>query len=793
VKSQDITGIELKKGSIINDRYVVESVLGSGGFGIVYRCHDKIFEKTVAIKEFLPAEFSTRGEDGTTVVPRTSGDHGIFDDGVRTFLTEARRLHGLRHDNIVEITDFVQTNGTGYLVMPYHRGKTLGDLLTRGDILDNSELIDLVDQVLTGLDYVHEAKLLHRDISPGNLFIKEDGTVLLIDFGASRQAIGERSQTLSTIVKPGYAPFEQYHARGNQGAWTDLYALGATLYRCITGSAPAVATERMDAMVESEVDPTLKLAASEYASRYSPELLRFVDELLMVRSSARPQSAAEARDLLTLPDMSPGQPPAAVPPSHTPPQPPSQPPSQPPRSGGRRAVWIMCTAAIVAAAGVAYWFYVQPDPSTLTITTSPSGALAEARSDEETVLLGQTPQSRELAPGLWNIVVSTEGYVTVTEQVELVEGEIATIDIELVPEVAYLIVRSNVAGDTVMIDGLAVGPSGPSRHEVSPGTHTVTVSQDNYSDWGQSVSLAPGEERELVAELVPEVAYLIVRSNVAGDTVTIDGLAVGPSGPSRHEVSPGTHAVTVSRDNYSDWEQSVSLAPGEERELVAELVPEVAYLIVRSNVADDIVTIDGLAVGPSGPSRHELSPGTHTVAVFHEYYWNWEQSVSLAPGEERELVAELVLQPNSCSYAFDNECDEPDICPIGTDTADCSIPLADSCIYANDGECDEPGLCAFGTDTTDCFTPDPNSCFFANDGECDEPNICSIGTDSADCAVIIDFGDNSGRWANDGECDDPRFVDVFGSNMASTLLEQDMMRDAADCRNLYNQGLIRLR
>ena len=426
MKIDESLNIALATGFVIDDRYAIEGVLGDGGFGIVYRAYDRTFETRVAIKEFLPREVSTRATDAVNVVPRRKNDAQVHSEGVKAFLEEARRLHRLDHENIVEVTDFVHAHGTGYLVMPYYNGETLRQFLERAEAVSDAEIVDLVEQVLSALEYTHARDLLHRDISPGNLFLKKDGTVLLIDFGASRQVVGERSRSLSTIVKPGYAPFEQYHATGNQGPWTDLYALGATLYRCVTGEPPPIATERADAVVESKPDPILQLAGSEYQGSFSPAILSVIDRLLAFQASSRPQSVASVRRLMPATEDRTGARPVAIPQRKRP-------------RGGRAARFAIASipaVAVLAVGGYALYERArvpEPDtiPATLAVMSDPPSAQVFVDGD----YLGVTPLEAELDPGEYLVSVSrTDGYYADwASPLTLTMNEERTLAVELTP------------------------------------------------------------------------------------------------------------------------------------------------------------------------------------------------------------------------------------------------------------------------------------------------------------------------------------------------------------------------
>ena len=225
--------------------YELVRVLGLGGFGITYLGYDHHLDKPVAIKEYLPAEFAVRTSD-YSVVPQASTVEEDFVWGLERFVDEARTLALFQHPNIVQVSRFLEAHGTAYIVMEYAEGEPLSEVLTRRGRLDEAELLDIVLPLLDGLEEVHRANFLHRDIKPGNIIIRAvDGSPVLLDFGSARQAIGAKSRLMTTIVTPGYAPIEQYSGRGDQGPWTDIYALGGVCYRALTGKAPEEATDRM--------------------------------------------------------------------------------------------------------------------------------------------------------------------------------------------------------------------------------------------------------------------------------------------------------------------------------------------------------------------------------------------------------------------------------------------------------------------------------------------------------------------------------------------------------------------
>lgn len=255
-----VSAHHLVPGTMLENKYRIGRVLGQGGFGITYIAWDQKLEMKLAIKEYFPQGMAARAP-GRAEVDKSSGEiKEQLTFGLQRFLNEAKTLARFaEHPNIVTVRDFFETNSTAYLVMSYVEGVTLEQYLQRkGGRLSFNHCLKIIMPVLDALKEVHRAGIMHRDISPDNIFINKDGRVILIDFGAARQEMREKSKSLSVILKAGYAPEEQYRSKGKQGPWTDIYAVGATLYRAITGQTPL---EAMDRMAEDDLKPPLELGA----------------------------------------------------------------------------------------------------------------------------------------------------------------------------------------------------------------------------------------------------------------------------------------------------------------------------------------------------------------------------------------------------------------------------------------------------------------------------------------------------------------------------------------------------
>ena len=268
--------------------YELVRVLGFGGFGMTYLGFDHNLDKAVAIKEYLPSDIATRTGDNS-VVPQASQFRDDFEWGLERFLDEARALARFDHRHIIKVYRFFEAHGTAYIVMEYAEGETLAAFLERKWTLKEAELRAILYPLLDGLEVIDRADFLHRDIKPGNIIIRdEDNSPVLLDFGSARQAMGARSRSVTSIITPGYAPIEQYSSRGDQGPWTDIYALGGVCYRALTGQVPDDATDRV------RNDPLIPVS-ERCAGQASAEFLSAIDWALAVDEGNRPQSVVEWR------------------------------------------------------------------------------------------------------------------------------------------------------------------------------------------------------------------------------------------------------------------------------------------------------------------------------------------------------------------------------------------------------------------------------------------------------------------------------------------------------------------
>lgn len=272
--------------------YEIKDILGQGGFGITYLAYDKNLAHEVAIKEYMPVDLAVRESDNS-VVALTSELEERYRWGLERFIEEARTLGQFKHPNIVRVRNVFEANNTAYMVMDYELGESLQEILSRRKILDESDIEMVIFPIIDGMKLVHAHGFIHRDIKPANIFIRVDGDPVLLDFGSARQSLEATRNSITSIFSKGYAPIEQYSSKDDeQGPWTDIYALGATMFRAIAGVPPPDAIDRSSAISHTSRD-TYVNAVEIGEGRYSPPLLKTIDYAMQFKRQDRPQSITE--------------------------------------------------------------------------------------------------------------------------------------------------------------------------------------------------------------------------------------------------------------------------------------------------------------------------------------------------------------------------------------------------------------------------------------------------------------------------------------------------------------------
>lgn len=454
LKAQLTPGHTIPPGTRIHD-YRIDRVLGEGGFGIVYLATDVVLERQVAIKEYLPSSMAARAGQSLTVLVKSPVHEETFLIGLRSFVNEAKLLARFDHPALLKVHQFWEENGTAYMAMPYYQGPTLKAALAKlGRLPTESEVRAWLMPLLDALEVIHNEHCYHRDIAPDNILLTDHGP-LLLDFGAARRVIGDLTHALTAMLKPGFAPIEQYGEMPgiSQGPWTDIFALASVLYAAISGGRTVASVERL---LNDQMHPLATLAAGRCGNAF----LAAIDVALSIHPKDRPQSIAEFRALLTagdtqvldlaelralgvptgdetvlLPDFDPTQvapgnpllspreptqpaprppPPAPAPvpapvlPPAVPPPSPVQPAPPPPRpaSGAvpapmppapRRAL-VLGMAGLAGLAAVAWGGYrllSAPAPAQLQPSPSPQAAPAPAPA---TALTASSPQAASAAP-----------------------------------------------------------------------------------------------------------------------------------------------------------------------------------------------------------------------------------------------------------------------------------------------------------------------------------------------------------------------------------------------------------
>jgi serine/threonine protein kinase len=476
--------------------FVVERVIGIGGFGIVYQAHDSLLRRTVAIKEYMPTSMASRG-DGATVSLRSSSHSQDFETGKEGFIDEARMLAQFKHPALIEVFRFWEQNSTAYMATPFYEGRTLKQRLrdTPG-IPEQAVLKKILLPVLDALEHMHLSQVYHRDISPDNIMVLSDGRPILLDLGAARRLETENAQALTVLVKPGYAPIEQYagDAAVQQGPWTDIYGWGASAYFALTGKPPPPSASRIMS------DSIIKLADSTIAG-YSIDFLAAIDAALAVRPDDRPQNITALKSLFLVETLSVDlkavaptamateldndlektlPPEATLQSAHqttnlTSPSTVDSVPTK--KSGGLLVVGALCIAVLI---GAFLWFSQTPAPVTSVAKTEPPKMVVPKIEP----LIVEVPKVE--APKVETPKVDVA-------KVEVLAPEVPKVDpvVSEKPAVAKLSIKP---WGEIFVNGETKGVSPPIKAlTLAPGEYNVEIRNGDYSPHKISIKLKSGE------------------------------------------------------------------------------------------------------------------------------------------------------------------------------------------------------------------------------------------------------------------------------------------------------------
>nr|VFJ94213.1 MAG: Serine/threonine protein kinase [Candidatus Kentron sp. LFY] len=673
----------LPLGTPLGDSYVIGKVLGHGGLGITYLAWDRELDTRIAIKEFLPDTMAGRNTRDAQVTIHT-GHEEPFRHALQRFREEARILARFQqHPGIVSVYRFLAANGTGYMAMEFVAGVTLRQYLeTHDNRIPWPEALGLLGPVMDTLDRIHDQGLLHRDIAPDNIYITHDGKLKLLDFGAAREVTEERSVTLSVVLKEGYAPEEQYHKKAREGPWTDVYALSATLYRAVTGQLPPTALDRLH---DDELRSPSALGVA-IPEDHEAVLLKG----LAIRARDRWQGVGEMRRAWQAESETVVEPPE-----------PETPEVQPPRPDtyAKYGLWIALFTAVITALmmilelkltdkidlwsnGSDHELTVHdpvvllaensatrgsgtPTPESSTSGTAQrgdssaaapesdiSGSVASAGNASDNPpprapSLGRLNQTENLSS---SAVPSSESQRQAPDAIlEDLEADGASRGDNIpraVPDPALagplpatlLVTVSDPPDATVTLNGEAIDPG--VGHELVAGEYSLRVTGPGHAPFQEDIRLAAGDDQRRSVRLEPLPARVIVRSNVTGDTVFIDGEAVGATGPEPHVLAPGEYAIRVEKAGFKPFDTETQLTAGAEETIQPKLEPAKAELIVMANISGAKVFLDGQPLGAAG-APHAVRAGTHTMRVEKKGYEPFEAEVELVVREQKTVMVWL--------------------------------------------------------------------------------------------------------------------------------------------------------
>ena len=658
------------------EQYEFREVLSLGPYGIKYVCFDHRLDAKVAIKEYLPDGIAVRSD--AIVLPKSSADKTSFDMGLRRFIDEARVQSRFEHPNLAKVHRPFQANGTGYVVMDFVEGETLGEILARESTLSEDHMRSIIHPILTPLEMAHDIGFLHQEIRPGNVVVRSDGSPVLLDIGGGRQVAGGARQTFGDrtpamdLVKPtaGFAALEQYSSRSRLGPWTDIYGLGAVMYNCVTGQPPPDAPSRA-------IEDELVSAVESGEGHYDERTLAAIDKALVLPAGNRPPSIPAWRSQLPYSDdpdvdvsrsghMARGSTRVAArgiggargfggaskPASQ----------SASNSDGRRRFGWLVPTAAAVIVTLMLTYLDVgvlrSPDdevralasasaapagPAKLIVRTEPPGA--EVLIDETSV--GTTPlELDDRTAGAYDVTLRHPYYETVDlEGQMLAAGDSTVIEQTLVRATGALEVVTEPPGVWIELEGERLTATTPTTlRDLPAGPVALALGAEGYRRATLDAEVPKDDTAIVELALVSSIVYgsLTLALEPPDATVTLPDLtepyAAGmqlPEGEHRLVVRrPGYHAETRTVEIVGDVQLPVSLAVDPQPFSIAVTPAEarVSFLAGNQNYSPGM----------------RLAPGDYRMQAVRVGYQTWQETIRHGTSA---TTIDVALQPGVAEFA----------------------------------------------------------------------------------------------------------------------------------------------
>ncbi len=640
------------------DEFEIREVLGTGALGIKYVAIDHDQDRPVVIKEYLPDHLSARTDAG--VVPKSPAHRADFDAALRRFLEDGSALIDVSHANLIQVVRCLEANGTGYIVRDFVEGKTLSSLLEQKTTLSEGESGQFLLPILDALDTLHQGNFLHRDIGPDKIVIAEDGSPVLLGFPAHQQVTGARQtframpRESSPAPRPGYAALEQYSQMGHLGPWTDIYGLGAVMYRCATGLTPPEATERA---VGDEMIPV----SQAIRTPYGPGLVSGIDAALSIRAYERPQSIAAwrrlfdsaadqsprgirraARGRMFIPAQPPG-PDAGLPRAR--PQPPAQLPARKPVRGRQWAVPAIATTALVAA-----------------LTWVDTGILRSSSADDPGQLLSNGPpptasqQQKPREPS--QVSPESAPQTAAVLPMDAFSSDPAPRDLvsaDSTPALATLVVATAPPGAEVLISDALVGRTPLSIRDLPPGSYEVTLRHALYETLSETVTVPDPADPERMSTrmeraLVHATGALAVRTEPSSAWIEHNGERLAERTPATIRGLPaGPLELVVGAEAHRSLRVTANVPKNGVGSLDLILDPSIVYgtLDLVLKPADADANFPDLELPYEAGMR--IPEGSHLVRVTRDGYAPETRTIEVA-GVTRTPIS-LVPNPQPFSVA----------------------------------------------------------------------------------------------------------------------------------------------